>query len=97
MWSAKETNTLRHGIKYKLSNYSWYSNSYVVGDFEGYAIVVEVTRLDDEIKKIVPKYIKHTNIKLQLKTKNYNESEVESMSSIDSNGTVSFPSGEKVT
>ena len=77
MWSAKETNTLRHGLKYKLANYSWYHNSYVIGDYEGYAIVVEVSRIDDEVKKIVPTYLKHTNIKLQLKSKNYGESEQE--------------------
>lgn len=77
MWSQKETNTLRHGIKYKLANYSWYHNSYVVGDFEGYAIVVEVTRIDDEVKKIVPSFVKNTNIKLQLKTKSYSDSENE--------------------
>lgn len=79
MWSVKETNTLRHAIKYKLANYSWYHNSYIVGDNEGYAIVVEVTKIDDQVKKLVPTYIKNTNVKLQLKSKIYGETEVEDL------------------
>lgn len=73
MWSAKETNNLRQKLKNKLSQYAWYHNSYVVPDFEGYAIVIEATRIDDEIKKIVPLYVKNTNIRLQLKNKQYLE------------------------
>jgi hypothetical protein len=74
MWYIKETNTLRHGLKHKLSNYGWYHNSYVIGDFEGYAIVVEVTKIDDFVKKVVPSWIKSTNVKLQLSNKVYAES-----------------------
>lgn len=71
MWSQKETNNLRQKLKNKYSQYSWYYNSYVVPDFEGYAIVIETTKLDNEIKKLVPTYIKNTNIRLQLKNKQY--------------------------
>lgn len=71
MWSMKETNFLRQKLKNKYSQYSWYYGSYVVPDFEGYAIVIEATKIDNEVKKIVSTYVKNTNIRLQLKNKQY--------------------------
>lgn len=69
MMTARETNTLRQGLKHKLSNYSWYVNSYVLADVEGYCIVIETSKLDDLVKNIVPSVVKNTNVKLVLKNK----------------------------
>ncbi|NDB84358.1 MAG: hypothetical protein EB127_16875 [Alphaproteobacteria bacterium] len=73
MWSHKETNTLRQKVKNRLSQYSWYYASYVIPDLEGYAILIEVTKLDDNIKSLIPTFSRNTNIKVVLKNKQYSD------------------------
>jgi hypothetical protein len=63
----KETNNLRQIVKMKLSSYAWYLGSYVIPDFEGYAIQVEISRCDNEIWNLIPDRIRRTNIRIQVK------------------------------
>jgi hypothetical protein len=67
MWTMQETNAIRQSLKMKLSNYNWYLASYVVPDFEGYAIQVEISKCDNHIWNLIPDNIKQTNIKIQVK------------------------------
>lgn len=68
MWSFSETNNIRNNLKMHLSNYSWYLGSYVVPGFEGYAIQVDVSRLDNYVKNAIPNRIRRTWININLKT-----------------------------
>lgn len=67
MWTMKETNTVRQLVKMRLSNYGWYLASYVVPDFEGYSIQVEVSRMDNDFWERMPSRIGRTNIKFQVR------------------------------
>lgn len=40
-------------LKMKLSNYAWYNWSTVVSEGDGYAILINVKKIDNSIRKIV--------------------------------------------
>jgi len=67
MWTINETNNLRNSLKMRLAQYSWYVSSYVVPNFEGYAIQVDVSRVNKEVFRAIPFKIKNTVVKINLK------------------------------
>jgi hypothetical protein len=76
MWTMKETETLRQSLKMKLSCFDWYLGSYVVPDFEGYAIQVDVSKMLPVVWTTIPLRMRNTNIKIVVK--NDNEQKVSS-------------------
>lgn len=66
MWTINETNNLRNSLKMRLSQYSWYLGSFVIPNFEGYGIQIDVSRINPTIARIVPFKIKNTSIKINL-------------------------------
>lgn len=67
MWTMKETNNVRQLVKMRLSHHGWYLGSYVVPDFEGYSILVEVSRVDKDFWNRMPSQIGRTNIRFQVR------------------------------
>lgn len=67
MWTINETNNLRNSLKMRLAQHSWYIASHVVPNFEGYAIQIDVSRIDKNVVSAIPFKIKNTLIKINLK------------------------------
>ena len=67
MWTYSETNNIRNSLKMYLSNYSWYLGSHVVPGFEGFAIEVDVCRMDNQVMNAIPSRIKRTWIRVNVK------------------------------
>jgi|688.fasta_scaffold2692072_1 hypothetical protein len=66
MTTFKQANQVRLKLKNKVANYSWYSNSGVFLEGDQYFIVLNVKRLDDGVKQIVPSKIDGVSIKTVL-------------------------------
>jgi hypothetical protein len=54
MTTFKEANQARLAIKMKLSIYSWYSASSVITDNDDYCVSVNVKKLDNQVRKLIP-------------------------------------------
>jgi len=66
MTTFSEANQLKHALKMKLINYSWFKNAHVISSEEGYSIVVLVSKIDNTVKKVVAPVIKGIGVKLEL-------------------------------
>lgn len=62
----KDANQVRLQLKMKLSIYSWYANSRVQTESDGYSIVVGVRQLDNKVRKLVPQVIDGVSVKTEL-------------------------------
>jgi hypothetical protein len=66
MATFNEAQQVRLSLKMNLSNYSWYNGSTVIpldGDF---IILVHVSRLDNDVKKVIPILYNNVSIKTEL-------------------------------
>ena len=63
MTSFKEANQVRVKLKNKVANYSWYSTSGVSLENNSYFVEVTVKRLDEGVKKAIPRQLDGVNIK----------------------------------
>lgn len=52
-----EANLARTTLKMKLSNYSWYNWSTVIVTSDGFSILINVKRINNSIRKIIPPII----------------------------------------
>jgi hypothetical protein len=59
-------NQVRLSLKMKLSLYSWYSSSRVVPDSDSYSIVVSVSKLDNQVRKVIPQVLSGVGIKTEV-------------------------------
>lgn len=60
MATFNEAEQARSSLKMILSNYSWYNGSAVVPDDGDFIILVQTSKLDSDVKKIIP--ILHNNV-----------------------------------
>lgn len=68
MSTFNEANQARLSLKLKLANYSFYSSSIVASDEadDGYRIIVNVKRLDDSVRKVIPTTVNGVSVKIEL-------------------------------
>ena len=66
MKTAKEANQERVGLKMKLSNYSWYNWSMVASKNDECYILVNVKKMDNSIKKIIPVILNGVEVKVEI-------------------------------
>lgn len=66
MATFKEANQVRLSLKMKLSQYAWYNSSHVISDSDGYSVIVEVKRIDNSVRKLIPPVIDGVDIKAEL-------------------------------
>lgn len=61
-----EANQARYLLKMNLVNYWWFRNATVIAGEDGYDVVVSLAKIDNLVKKIVPRIINGVGIKLEL-------------------------------
>jgi hypothetical protein len=49
-----EANQARLALKMKLSQYGWYKSSSVESTEDGFGVIINVTHIDNNIRKIIP-------------------------------------------
>ena len=66
MTTFKQANQVRIKLKNKVANYSWYSTSGVFLEGDQYYVTVNVKRLDDSVKGVIPPKLDGVSIKVIL-------------------------------
>lgn len=66
MVSFKEANQVRLSLKMRLSNYSWYKYSSVMPNKDSYHVIVTVSNINNEIRKVIPPVINGISVKTEL-------------------------------
>ena len=69
MSTFSEANQVRLSLKMKYSNHSWYKASHVVSSDDGFGIVVNVSYVDDKVRKIIAPVVNGISIKVEAETK----------------------------
>lgn len=68
MATFKEADQVRLMLKMKLSNYSWYASSIVIPDSDGFAVVIGVRRVDNQIRKIISPVLMGVSVRTEVET-----------------------------
>lgn len=63
MATFKEANNVRIALKMKFSMYAWYSSSVVASEEDGYYVVINVKKLDNQVRKIITPIVNGVTIK----------------------------------
>ena len=66
MSTFKEANQVRTSLKMKLSMYHWYSGSGVFAGDADYYVVINVKKLDNQVRKIIPPVVEGIAIKTEV-------------------------------
>jgi hypothetical protein len=66
MVTFSTANRVRLSIKMKLSQHSWYKSSLVISDADGYSIVINVKRLDNQIRKLISPVVEGVSVKTEV-------------------------------
>lgn len=66
MTTFREANQARLALKMKLSNYAWYNSSSVITSNDDYCLSVGVSKLDNQVRKIIPPIIDGIVVKTEL-------------------------------
>jgi len=66
MATFREANQVRISLKIKLSMHAWYSSSAVASTDDGYYVIIHVSRLDNQIRKIISPVINGVSVKTEL-------------------------------
>ena len=62
-----EASQARLILKMKLSNYAWYNDSCVVtDDEEDFAVLIGVSKINQKVRKIIPKKLNDVFIRLKI-------------------------------
>lgn len=64
MTNFTEANQARLSLKMMLSNYSWYNGSIISTENNDFIIIVHVSRLDNNVRKVVP--IVHNGVSVKV-------------------------------
>lgn len=59
-------NQVRLSLKMKLSQYSWYKSILVVSDSDGYSVIINVKRLDNQIRKLISPVVSGVSVKTEV-------------------------------
>jgi hypothetical protein len=60
-----EANQSRLELKMKLSVYGWYNSSAVISDADGYAILISVKHIDNQVRKVIPPVLNGVNVRTE--------------------------------
>jgi hypothetical protein len=66
MTTFTEANRIRMGLKMKFSNYAWYNWSAVISDHDNFIILINVSRLDNSVRKIISPVVDNVEIKTEV-------------------------------
>jgi hypothetical protein len=64
--SYKEANQVSLALRMKLSNYCWYNFSRVYPTTDGYLVVVGTTKLDNQVRKLIPPLVNGVEVKTEV-------------------------------
>jgi len=67
MATFMEANRTRLELKMKLSNYAWYHSSAIISETDGYAVLVTVDSVTNQVRKIIPPVLNGVSIKTESK------------------------------
>ena len=62
----REATQARLILKMKFAVYSWYHSSRIIAGTDGYSIVVTVSRLDNQVRKIISPVFNGVSVKTEL-------------------------------
>ena len=65
MVTFSEANQARMSLKMKLSNYAWYNWSTVISEGDGYAILINVKKIDNSVRKVVSPITRGVSTKME--------------------------------
>ena len=66
MATFAEANRVRMGLKMKFSNYAWYNWSTVSSNKNSYVVLINVSRIDNHIRKIIPPVVEGVEVKTEI-------------------------------
>ena len=67
MASFSEANQIRLSMKMKLSNYAWFDSSGVFPEEDGFGVLIVVSELNNNIRKLIPPVVDGISIKVDCK------------------------------
>jgi hypothetical protein len=67
MTTFNAANQVRLALKMKLSKFYWYDGSLVINQSDGYAVVIVVKYLDNNIRKLISPVIDGVSVKVETK------------------------------
>jgi hypothetical protein len=65
MATFRDANQVRLRLKMKLSQYAWYNSILVVPESEGYLVSVNVTKIDNQVRKLIPPVVEGVFVKTE--------------------------------
>lgn len=65
MSTFRDANQVRLRLKMKLSQYAWYNSVLVIPDSDGYLVRVNVTRIDNQVRKLIPPVVEGVSVKIE--------------------------------
>ena len=65
MSTFKEANQIRTSLKMKLSNHYWYNGSGVFVGGDDYYVVINVKKIDNQVRKIIPPVVEGISIRTE--------------------------------
>lgn len=66
MSTFSEANQVRLMLKMKLSQHAWYSSSMVIPIDDGFGILIGVSRVDNQIRKLISPVIDGVTVKTEV-------------------------------
>lgn len=69
MVTFKEAHQARLSLKMKLINHYWYKNSSIIADNDDYIVIITTSKLDNQVRKIVPPLVNGVQIKVEVDSK----------------------------
>ena len=69
MKSFYETNQIRLKLKMALSQYAWYKASHIVSSDDGFVIVISITHLDNNVRKLISPVFNNVSVKTEVEQK----------------------------
>lgn len=66
MATFAEANQVRRSLKMKLSNYAWYNWCIVVSIPDGYSVLVNVSKVDNSVRKVISPVIDGVEIRTEI-------------------------------
>jgi hypothetical protein len=62
----RDAHQVRLQLKMKLSNYAWYKSSVVLPDTDGYIVMISVSHLDNQVRKLISPVIDGVDIRTEV-------------------------------
>ncbi len=66
MATFNEANQVRLSLKMKLSKFAWYKASYVATSDDGFTIVVNVSHLDNKVRKAIAPVVDGISVRTEV-------------------------------